>query len=290
MTGFILLSLLLTILFLAIFISMAVSISKFRLELPHDSPQAVIEKEKEVGAGNSRFPEGRPRVVCAGDSITQGAISASYVDMLRKARPDLEFINAGVNSELAYNLAVRLGDIIACRPQYVAILIGTNDVNATLGFKNAFGYVAMESLPEPPSIEFFRQNLIGIVRRLKSETNAKIALASLPPLGEDLSHYANIRTEEYSESIKEIAQAESVRYLPLSERMRAYLERIPDRKPQPLSAAGKLLTQAVREHSFFGKSWDEISAANGFALLIDGIHLNTHGASLLASLIAEFLE
>lgn len=287
MTGFVLLSLLLIALFLALFISLAASVSRFRLELPADSPQAYLERTKE-----SPSPPGtrRPLVVCAGDSITQGAISVSYVDMLRKARPDLEFVNAGVNSELAFNLARRLGDIVSCRPDYVVVLIGTNDVNATLGFTNALGYVAMESLPEPPSPEFYRHNLVGILRRLKAETGARIALSSLPPLGEDLSHYANIRTQEYSEWIEGIARDEGVAYLPLNERMRDYLERIPGRKPAPLSEAGKLLTQAVREHSFFGKSWDEISAANGFALLIDGIHLNTHGASILAGMILDFLK
>lgn len=284
MTSFILLSLILVALFLAVFISMAVQVSKFRLELPPDSPQAFLERER-----RGEVPAGRRRVVCAGDSITQGAISVCYVDMLRRARPDLEFINAGVNSELAYNLAQRLGDVVACRPDYVVVLVGTNDVNATIGFKNAFGYVAMESLPEAPSFEFYRHNLKGIVRRLKAETGAKVALASLPPLGEDLSHYANIRVEEYSAAIREIAEAEGARYLPLFERMRDYLQRIPGRRPRPLSAAGKLLTQGVREHSFLGRSWDEISAANGFALLIDGIHLNTHGASILSSLVLEFL-
>jgi len=285
MTGFIFLSLILIVLFLSVFISMAVQVSKFRLELPPDNPQAFLERERRGEA----LAEKR-RVVCAGDSITQGAISVSYVDMLRKARPDLDFVNAGVNSELAYNLSQRLDEVIACRPDYVTILIGTNDANATLGFRNSFGYVAMESLPESPSLAFFRQNLIGILRRLKAETNAKIALASLPPLGEDLSHYANIRIQEYSAGIKKIAEAEGAVYLPLCERMRAYLERIPGRRPKPLSLAGKLMTQGVREHSFFGKSWDEISAANGFALLIDGIHLNTHGASILSALILEFLE
>jgi lysophospholipase L1-like esterase len=293
MGGFILLTIILVALFLGLFVSMAVSVSKVRLELPPDAPAAVLEREREragdPGAAGNGAQRAR-RVVCAGDSITQGAISVSYVEMLKRMRPDLEFVNAGVNSELAYNLAERLADIVACGPDYVTILIGTNDVNATLGFKNAFGYLAMNRLPEPPSAEFYRQNLTGIVRRLKAETRARIALVSLPPLGEDLSHYANIRTEEYSRIIREIAAAEGADYLPLNESMRAYLEKIPGRRPEPLSAAGKHMASAMRDHGFLGKSWDEISAANGYALLIDGIHLNTHGAAILASLIGGFLS
>ncbi len=287
MSGFILLSLFLVALFLALFISLAVSISKLRMELPPDSPSAFLEGLKNEAGANEGVR--KRRVVCAGDSITQGVISVNYVQMLKVMRPDLEFINAGINSEMAYNLGERLDEIIACQPDYVSILIGTNDVNATLGFKNAFGYLTMNRLPEPPSVEFFRQNLIGILRRLKLETKAKVALASLPPLGEELEHYANIRVEEYSQLIKEIAEEEGVKYLALNEAMRAYLNKIPGRKPSPLSEAGKLIPNSMRDHSFFGKSWDEISAANGFALLIDGIHLNTHGAALLASLVADFL-
>jgi hypothetical protein len=37
-------------------------------------------------------------------------------------------------------------------------------------------------------------------------------------------------------------------------------------------------------------SWDEVSAAQGMRLLVDGMHLNATAAQLLASLLRPLLE
>ena len=161
-------------------------------------------------------------------------MSADYVAMLAARMPGWDFVNAGANAELAYNLAGRLGDIVALRPEAVTILIGTNDVNATFGFQAALGYMAAKRLPERPSPYFFRENLVGIVRTLKRETEARVALFSIPPIGEEPGHYAYLRTEDYSLIIRGVAEEEGVEYLPLRERICAYLESL----PREASAAG----------------------------------------------------
>ena len=79
-----------------------------------------------------RRPGTRTLVVCAGDSITHALMSADYLRMLEQALGDqgYEFVNAGWNGDLAYNLGARLDDIIDCNPDVVTILIGTNDAAA----------------------------------------------------------------------------------------------------------------------------------------------------------------
>ncbi|MFV8052550.1 SGNH/GDSL hydrolase family protein [Mycobacterium sp. 48b] len=74
----------------------------------------------------------RMRIVCAGDSITRGKLSADYIAMLRQ-RPvgeRAEFVRAGVNGDLAHNLLQRLDTVIAADPDVVTVLIGTNDARA----------------------------------------------------------------------------------------------------------------------------------------------------------------
>jgi len=212
--------------------------------------------------------------------------------MLEARMPDWDFVNAGVNGELAYNLAMRMEDIVALDPDAVTVLIGTNDVNATFGFQAALGYIAVKKLPENPSPLFFRGNLIGIVRTLKRETRARIALFSIPPIGEEIGHYAYLRTEDYSLVIKDVAKDEGVEYLPLRERLCAYIEGLPRTTERPLGFRGFGAAQfrAGRMQRFLGKSLDEISAANRFHVLVDGIHLNTHGASMAADLAESFLR
>jgi acyl-CoA thioesterase I len=49
-----------------------------------------------------------------------------------------------------------------------------------------------------------------------------------------------------------------------------------------------MISSALR-HWVLRRSWDAVSAANGFALLIDGVHLNDRAASVVAELVQEFL-
>jgi lysophospholipase L1-like esterase len=265
---------------LAFFVLAYMALSRLRTDPPPNDPKAYRL------ANPTRT---RALVVCAGDSITRGSVSANYVDLLAARIRDRDFVNAGVNSELAYNLAARLADIIALQPEAVTILIGTNDVNATFGLRSVLGYYAIHRLPERPNPLFFQENLTLIVRRLKRETKARLALFSIPPIGEENGHYAYLRTEEYSRIIREIAKQEGAEYLPLRERMCAYLEALPPGRPLPFRRIGLAQRRAVRSRLMLGKSLDEISASNGYHLLVDGIHLNTHGASMAADLAEAFL-
>ena len=245
-----------------------------------------------AGRGAGGAEQRRPLAVCAGDSITRGANSADYVSMLSARLKDWDFVNAGVNAELAFNLAERIEDIVALEPDAVTVLIGTNDVNATFGFQAALGYMAAKRLPERPGPLFFKENLLGIVRTLKRETGARIALFSMPPIGEEPGHYAYLRTEEYAAIVREVAAGEGVEYLPLRERICGYIESLPagPERPLPFKDFGRAQLRAGRMQRYLGKSLDEISAFNRFHVLVDGIHLNTHGASMAADLAEAFLK
>ena len=130
MIGFILLSVFLTLVILALLLSLSIRMSKLTLTLPSNDPIRWIEQN---GNPTDKPPRQNPVIVCAGDSITHGIISTNWVGMLESRFPDCRFINAGVNSELAYNLLGRIDPIIGINPDIVIILIGTNDVNAKIG-------------------------------------------------------------------------------------------------------------------------------------------------------------
>jgi lysophospholipase L1-like esterase len=255
--------------------------------LPPNAPDAWIKKH---GLPQDQPPRHQPIIVCAGDSITHGILSANYVDMLAQRIPDAVFINAGINSELAYNLYARIDPIIAINPDFVTILIGSNDANATFGISSTMSYLAIQKLPQVPTPQFYREMLTLIIRRLKAETAARIAVASIPPIGEDPHHYAWVRAEEYGIIAKETAFAEAVDYLPLRERMCDYLSEAPKKKPVPFEGIRKAARGALWDHMIMGQDWDEIAARNGFHLLVDGLHLNSHGASMMAGLVERFIQ
>src|ERR1700677_2548700 len=164
-------------------------------------------------------------VVCFGASLTAGTVSCNYLDLL-SARPALSgfrFVNHGVNSDLAWNGLQRLDAALVERPDFFTILIGTNDVNATLSERNRIRYLQFNHLPTEPTLEWYEETMTTVVRRVREETGARVALLSLAVIGEDLEHEANRQLERYNEAIRRVAAAEKADYLPLNETMIAYL-------------------------------------------------------------------
>jgi acyl-CoA thioesterase-1 len=148
-----------------------------------------------------RQPSTRVLVVSAGDSLTQGTFSADYVGLLRTKLngKGYEFVNAGVNGEMSQELLARVQEIIACKPDVITILIGTNDVHDLIRTN-----IHDPSNPRA-SLALYRRNLEQIILQIQSETQARVAVLSIPPLGEDLESPANIILRRYNDSVREIA-------------------------------------------------------------------------------------
>ncbi|MEV0029377.1 GDSL-type esterase/lipase family protein [Nocardia sp. NPDC050793] len=229
-------------------------------------------------------------VVCLGDSITRGQVSADYLGILENRMPAtrFRFTNMGVNGDLAYNALQRLDSVIALRPDVVTVLIGTNDANASLSEKNIRMMTRMKKLPTRPTIDWFRENLTAVVHRLTVETDARIALLSLPVLGEEIGSEAVQRSAQYSAAIQEISEANGVTYLPLNERQLAHL-RAAKHVPGIRFRDGRMLSAlAATQHFVLRRSFDTIARRRGLALTTDMIHQNTCGATIIADLVAEF--
>jgi lysophospholipase L1-like esterase len=234
----------------------------------------------------------QPRtLVCLGDSITRGKWSADWVDRLSRewGGRGYRFVNAGGDAELAWNALERLDDAIRAKPDLVTVLLGTNDVNATLSPAIARWYVGRAKLPRDPALDWYLETMERLVARLSAETGARIGLFSLTLLGEDLGHPANKRMEEYSAAIRALARRRGAAYLPLHERLREHLAANPPGEPRaPRPGMGPIL-QARFKHSVLRRSWDDISRENGYRLLTDGIHLNDTAAGIVADLVVDFM-
>ncbi len=252
--------------------------------LPENAPRAFL---------NQPAVPGQKVVVCLGDSLTHGRVSHNYVTDLAARYPDdkYRFVNAGINSELAYNTLQRIDEVVALKPDYVTILIGTNDAVAAISPKSARRYVERWDLPQTPTRQWFRENLSTIVDRLKKETRAEIALLSLPPVTETAQHTGYQCARVYSDVIREMAAEKQVAFLPLHEKMCGTVA------VKPRECAFKfigpervLLYMAIVEHYLLGRCWNSISEKNGFVFLTDFIHLNEKGAGIVTDLIDAFIR
>jgi lysophospholipase L1-like esterase len=218
-------------------------------------------------------PEGGTVVVAAGASMTSGTLGRDWVGDLRD-RPefgDHVFVNAGVNGNTSADLLDRLGsDVVVCDPDVVTLLIGTNDVR--------------DEVP----VEEYRANLEAIVGRLREETTARVALLSLPPLGEDLGADVNRRLRDYNDAIRETAAGAGADYVPVNE---AFTERLrDDQADRPAYDFGFTTAYlAGVRHYLFGRSWDDVARAGGLELFVDHIHLSDQGGAIVTDLAARWL-
>jgi lysophospholipase L1-like esterase len=251
---------------------------------PKDNPYNYVKKLNKKNSLSKR-----KRIVFIGDSLTHANLSVNYINIIKKELGDAyDYINAGMNAELAYNVLLRIDSIIACNPDFITILIGTNDANRELKPVQDKRSVKRLKLPQKPNKKWFKGNLIGIIEKLKEKTNAKIALCSIPIISEEPTSRVFQQSIDYSRTIKEIATKEQVTYIPFNERLNDFLKENPSNPKHPYEK--RLVETAAAKHFLLRKSLDKISDENGFSLLVDHIHLNSTGASILANQIIDFIS
>ena len=236
--------------------------------------------------------DGQKRAVFLGDSITMGRVSVNFVDLLAEKldAENIDLINAGINSQLAYNVLQRLDEVIACDPDFVFVLIGTNDLNAMALEGNEVGYMQGQKLPQKPSPQWYRENLAAIATTLKAETEADVYLLSLPPLGERIESDAYQLSAEYREIVAEVAAETAVSYLPLHESMTSYLEKQPGERRGYGEEWNELIVEGITQQFLYRQSLDTISKRNGFLILTDSVHLNSTGANMIVDLVYPYLS
>jgi lysophospholipase L1-like esterase len=253
-------------------------------ELPENHPRRFVKQ--------NLLQPGKKVVACLGASMVHGRIGFNFVDRLAQELQNegFQFVNAGINGDLAYNALKRLPDVIACRPHTVVILVGTNDVLASQGPREAARYRWLKKLPVRASQKWYRENLIAILSALQGETDARLAIGSLPALGDELASPLNQRIEEYNAVIEEIAREAGVIYLPIHEALAEVARAAGPRAGRAFDGRTWWMLKGIVQHYVLGWSWDRISLANGFLLQTDGIHLNSRAGVVVAERIAALLR
>lgn len=269
-----------------IFISYLIAIIWKIAAKPKNNPEEFLEYLTKKEPPKKR----KKRIVFVGDSLTHGNMSVNFVEMVKNelGTKKYRFINAGINAELSYHVLQRIKPIITCEPDFIIILIGTNDAKQELIVEHDDSSLVQLSLPQEPTHAWFKSNLQKIIKKFQNETEAKIAICSIPPIGETIEHEGFKQSIKYSKTIKKIAKEMNVAYLPVNEEMIQYLQKHPSNPKYPLEK--RLVQLAAVKYYFAGKSFDEISRENGFTLMIDHIHLNTKGAKIVANLVINFLR
>jgi lysophospholipase L1-like esterase len=229
-------------------------------------------------------------LICFGDSLTEGAIGASYVDILREQLPAaVRVINAGINGDTTLNLLRRFErDVVPYRPNLVVVLVGLNDLTTAYGWlSNRAYYRLIKRVPIALTPGLFARAYQRLIAELRQHTNAQLALCTLTTVGERLDDAFQVYIDAYSTVIRALAEREQLPLIDLRRAFRAALAAEPRDGP-PYHIWTPLLDALAI--SLRGRTYAELGALRGYRLLCDGAHLADTGAALVAETMLPFLE
>ena len=233
----------------------------------------------------------KPVVVCCGDSITHGHIGYDWVSSLRNIDKSKVYINAGINADLTWNLNQRIDDIIKHHPDYVTILIGTNDAIGSQNIKHIQDYyVSTKGLPRLPHIDWYASELEKFIIDIQSKTNAKIAISTLSWLGEQSEAEIIKVVRSHNNIIRDLSAKYNLKLIDLFKEFDQIIDTnnsIPYTTTEWRRLRG---LRAVILHYVFGWSWNRIGRKYKLKLLCDHIHLNEKAGVMLEELMKDFID
>ena len=231
-------------------------------------------------------------VACIGDSLTHGNVGQSWVDYLRLEFKDTIFLNEGINSNTSWQVLQRLEPILECKPDVIILMIGTNDALGSFDVNSGLRYKRNNKLPEVPSLDKYKLYLSKIIERLS--VSSKVAICTLPPIGENKESKVNQHVNQFNDFIKIVAKQKNIHLLQVSDSLwsdidsRAYPSEI-DYNPKSIPLLRRIFG-GIFHHYLFKKSWNDIAESKGQWILFDQIHLNERGANIVFNLVKSFIS
>ncbi len=241
---------------------------------------------------NSKFKNNQRVIACIGDSLTHGNIGQSWVDYLRKDFPNDVFLNEGINGNTAWQVIQRVDPILSCKPDIVILMIGSNDAMGSFNVNSGLRYKRNNNLPEVPSFEKYKEQLQELLERLSDIP--KIAVCTIPPLGENKDSLANQHVKKFNNFIELTSRHYNIDLLPISESI--WLDTAS--RTYPLKSdynanEVKILRRifgGIFHHYLYKKSWNQIAKSKGQWILFDQIHLNERGANIVFKIVKKYIS
>jgi lysophospholipase L1-like esterase len=222
-----------------------------------------------------------------GDSLTEGRPGVSYVDLLRARFPQHEILNYGRGGDSVVGTLDRVCSLDVEGPFDLAFVwTGVNDVLAHVSNVSPW---TRRLLGEPWTEG--QDAFVSTYRELLAELQQMAQrIVSVAPLfvGEDLDNSWNRQLAQLSKAISEVCSSfENVEFL--------------DLRPEMTDVASNRCDSSFVERSGLATVWeavalhdadavDRLSSERGLCYTLDGVHLNSRGAQVVADVLARVIE
>ncbi len=235
----------------------------------------------------------------AGDSLTEGVYGADYVQRVAAGLAggegglDGEVANAGRSGETVASLLHRVDRLIEVhQPTWLIVSVGCNDVwlpwlsDHSLGWKLWLGYRRLRTRQEPTrDLDQFAAAYRAVIDRAQ-RAGVRVLACTTTPVGEQLSSGINSRVARLNGVIKHVA---ADRRVPVADVWQAFIEELaPLPKPSTYLSAEWLLAWLDRRR-YREAGADAMAEGRRLHLTFDGVHLNSRGADLWATVVLRTL-
>lgn len=181
--------------------------------------------------GNAQTGVARPsslknvkRIVCLGDSITQGGEApGGYVWLFRRYLQalygtEIEVFNAGISGHRSNDMYLRFQrDVMDKKPDLITISVGVNDVWHGFYDNNPDGN-GPRGIPLPE----YRKNLEMMIGKAK-EAKARVVLLASTMIYENLDGRENHKLEMYNKELKDLAKQHGLLYVDFQRPMQSMI-------------------------------------------------------------------
>jgi len=227
------------------------------------------------------------KIAFLGDSITEGALGVSYVDILKTHFSKNDLTNYGKGGDTISSLQKRIRKIEDLADYDTIILfVGVNDLFGKLTNGYKFIKLLMKQPWAKKQSEFTKQYKSTIEYLLNKTNN----LIIIPPLliGEEVNNKWNIQLDGYVASVKALSSSySSVTYIDVRKEYIDYLSKkdISNYMPYKVSDLMKDVKELKSDRDV-----DERSKSRGLHLTLDGVHINSKGAQIIVDGIIKVLK
>jgi lysophospholipase L1-like esterase len=225
------------------------------------------------------------KIALIGDSLTKGIPGSSYFAILRKKLPQHQLINLGRGNDTVISLYRRLAQLrFGSEPLDLAFLwVGVNDVSQGGSWIFRAGN-ALRQQPRSKSLAEFQAYYQKTLALLCRHARRVIAVAPLIK-GETIDNAWNRQIDILANIIERLTtHYKPVEYLDLRP---AFYARLADKQTSgylqenPLRIALDILTL------WSDAQVDKKAAERGLHLTLDGVHLNSAGAEIVADVFSK---
>ena len=219
------------------------------------------------------------KIALIGDSLTEGRPGVSFTNMLREKYPDIKFVNLGKPGESVKSLYTRLKKDQLDVYDLSFLWIGVNDVYSKL--------LSVQAQPVAKDLDEFEEYYVKVLE-LIIESSKKVITVTPAIVGENSYNASNNEIKQMNVLIESIASKyENVSFLNMQSVFFNHLSKV-----NPSDYMNTKVMKVMMDVLLYKKASrvDKISKKRGLHLTLDGIHLNSAGAQIVADCYATIIQ